>query len=182
MNKNHQIVPLETNFFKIKLFWLSLLVVVLLLFTLIYLNDNNNYILSTVPLFQNSTTGNANQQIKTSNSSNIFNSLNFLYLVSILGSFLVSLMGIKLQKDKTINDFFTSIGVIKTHHLNGTIKLNDQITVEINWTNKGYFILKQDSEEITFAKSTEIYWKLLFLKQKLSVRNSLEITHVLTDK
>lgn len=175
MTNNH--IPsfsLEKRMLKIRIFWygllLGLFVVFTALFILSFLNSspgvppttssNNN----TVLIHSQTINTNNNQSLS---SFNLLNSLNILYIIALVTSVLIVQTGKKIQSKIIINDFFKSIGVIKIQKLNGIVTLDKNYLIVINWSDKGFFIIKHDEKEITFAKSSELYWKLLYLKRKL---------------
>ena len=62
-------------------------------------------------------------------------------------------------------------GILKPNKLDGIVTLDQNSELKIKWTSKGYFIIKCNNEEVAYTKSYELYWKILFLKQKIQIKS-----------
>ena len=165
INNKNRSFSLEERLFKIKLFWFSLLITLLLFFTILFIL---NFLL---PIYKASPPPTHADSIGPNNSTqfNLLQGLNILYIFCIIFSIIIVQTAKLIQNNKVVNEYFTSLDILRTHHLNGVATLHKELSVEIIWSKKSYFILKQNNREIAFAKSSELYWKLLFLKQNLLI-------------
>ena len=91
----------------------------------------------------------------------------------ILGSLLVffgSYYGYKAQISKPIADLFQMYNIKAVKKLTGRIELANQNYLEITWSDqKKRFILKRNSEPIAYAKSSNLFWKIIPI-WKISIR------------
>ena len=166
MNNKNRSFSLEERLFMINLFWFSLLFTFLLFFSTLIILNLPITVSSPLSIHADSIRPNSSTQF---NLNNLLQSLNILYIFCIVFSIIIVQTARIIQNNKVINEYFTSLDILRTHHLEGVATLDKELFVEIIWSKKRYFILKQNNREIAFAKSSELYWKLLFLKQNLLI-------------
>ncbi|MFX1533350.1 MAG: hypothetical protein ACFFDI_03880 [Promethearchaeota archaeon] len=82
--------------------------------------------------------------------------------------------GAQRQGRKPIWHLFQLFKITPVDNLRGQIKMTDTIKLDIIWNPKGYFELLVGHQMLAYAKSTELYWKILYLQHKFH-QNSIEI-------
>lgn len=170
------------------IYWFSITIVILLTFTVFYANSISPLILdklSTQPTTNvntNSTStsitanyqGTISNQVST-NSTQIYstnlvinNTIDSIIYMSLLLTFIGGSILLKnRQKESIFKELFDELSIIKTNLSTGIIKLEDEKELLIDWSNRGYFILMYKEEKLAVAKSTELYWKILYSRHIL---------------
>ncbi len=176
-NKNKEIT-FEEKIKKIRLIWvliyISLTFVIIIDFILnsfyfIYpqmkKNTSNGQPISGQLTFGTTLTHNI-AQVTTDNFTTLILSI-VIYALLLFLIVISSLKGYSFHVNKVTDSFFDDLSIVKSNHSNGIISFAENKEIVINWSSSGYFIIKYNSEEIAYAKSTELYWKILFVRNNI---------------
>lgn len=170
---NYNKFLLEKKINRIKLFWIIIFSFIILIaisisistiFVSIINNQTNNHLGNSTGTFNG-----------PSNSGYSFNFTPIvLFLILIIPIILVTKVGYNYQINDLIKQFYSSISIVKTDHLHGEIPITEASKLNVEWSSvKGYFIIKFNTDVLVYAKSSELYWKILFLRHKI-LMNTLE--------
>ena len=93
-----------------------------------------------------------------------------LFMLGII--FLVTTTGFarSYHAGKIVTPLFRDCNINKSSHLTELVKLKNDVEIEIQWSNKGYFTLEFGKKPVGYAKSAELQWKILFVSHKLSIK------------
>ena len=76
--------------------------------------------------------------------------------------------GRAVQTEKVLNQFFERLEIIKTGNRKGTFFIGSNKYLELEWMDRGYFKIIYKSEDNFYAKSGELYWKILLILYKIN--------------
>ena len=183
MNEKNSNSSIEDRLRKINILWISFLIVSFS-FILVFLLLNMSNIISEYQQSghqsYNSTVTNqgitstingsaiSNIPLKSLSVNSIILSI-LLFLVSIIIIFGIFYKGRSIHYNTVIKPFFDNLSILKTTHSSGIIPINQNKRIVVHWSDKGYFILQYNDVEEAYAKSTELYWKILFLMHKILI-------------
>lgn len=148
-----------------KIFALGL---VLILFSALFLI----LVLETHPNIPNNETGENNSVIgQKTNSTIVLQRISILILA--IGVISIYFQTIQLRKSiatkKVIKTLYQIYGIKIIENYKGTIKITDIIDLKIEWSTKGFFIIKCNSKVLSFASSSELYWKIIYFSYKFKL-------------
>lgn len=171
---------LENRIIRINQLWTIFFLLIFIIATLIYIfsilnTPTPNMYQSVPPSYQNSSvTGSVAGVISSlpvnsinNNSSIYIIFLSIIYVFAIFSTFLISLRIKIAQSDREVRNFYKNYFFIKSNKNQVYVFLKEQDKITINWSTKGYFILSHNGEELAYAKSSELYWKILFFQYHL---------------
>ncbi|MHA2363052.1 MAG: hypothetical protein ACXAC7_03780 [Candidatus Hodarchaeales archaeon] len=81
-------------------------------------------------------------------------------------------IGSNVQNQKPVSNLFQLYNIAKVKRFTGSITISNKINIQIKWSSKGFFILKQEDKVLAHAKSSELYWKIMFLTHKINSTTS----------
>jgi hypothetical protein len=94
--------------------------------------------------------------------STIFFMIGIIFILTSSG------MARAYQSDQLIQPIYADYNILRTKRLAGIISINQGKELYVSWSSKGYFVLTYNDEPVAFAKSTELYWKIMYLRHKLT--------------
>ena len=107
-----------------------------------------------------------------------------VYPVPIIQSFLIILMicgtvfliiTIQIKKSFKMNNVIKSLyqfyGIQILDGTNGILKIYENFTLTLEWSSKGFFIIKKLNKTLSFATSSELYWKVIYYSYKYNARS-----------
>ncbi|MHA2104058.1 MAG: hypothetical protein ACW981_11585 [Candidatus Hodarchaeales archaeon] len=157
---------LENKLRRVRLLWTTILFVLILLLTIIF----SVYLVSLIPE-PPSTPVEPGVEVATKPFPIDLAFISTIFFISGLITLVVSSgMARTYQSDQLIRPIFSNYKIIKKNRLGGIILLNHGKEVSVSWSSKGYFVLTYNDEPVAFAKSTELYWKIMYLRHKLNLK------------
>ena len=181
MNESNLNSSIEDKLRKVNILWISFLIVSFSVLSGIFLilmsniiaeyNQSGNQSINSTITNQGITSiinGLPKKTLKTSSVNSIILSLilSSIAVVIVIGIFY---KGRSYHYETIIKPFFDSLSIMKTAHNSGIIPINQNKKIKVLWSDKGYFILQYNDREEAFAKSTELYWKILFIAHNILI-------------
>ena len=162
MNEFVEKDSLENKLRRVRLTWTILLLTLLLLLTIIFFL----YLISLIPEPPVDPT---TQQEVTIEPFPIDLALisTIFFIIGIITIAASTGMARTYQSNQIIRPIFSSFNIVKTKDLGGIVTINHDKEVRVIWSTKGYFVLTYNNKPVAFAKSTELYWKILYLRHKM---------------
>lgn len=184
MSSNHQKFKFEDKIKKIELIWFLvntiLITIISITFFIILLHsyDVKQVITSNK---QRYTGTDKIPNFSTLSSTTNSNALPFIvftimiYMVLILIIVFSTRKGRSLSVNKVKYSFFNELTLLKFNHSSGLITLDKKREIKVDWNDRGYFTIIYNSQEVAYAKSTELYWKILLVRNNV-LNNGFENT------
>ncbi|MHA1982928.1 MAG: hypothetical protein ACW967_01160 [Candidatus Hodarchaeales archaeon] len=158
---------LESRLRRVRLLWTVILLILILLLTIIF----SVYLISLIPEPPSSTVEPGVEVATKPFPSDLAFISSIFFIIGMITIIAFSGMVRAYQSDKIIQPVFSNYNVAKTIRLGGIVSLNKGKEVKVNWSSKGYFILTYNNEPVAFAKSTELYWKIMYIRHKLNLND-----------
>ncbi|MFX0061919.1 MAG: hypothetical protein ACFFC7_06995 [Candidatus Hermodarchaeota archaeon] len=100
--------------------------------------------------------------------------LGIIPLISTVALVIATKRGAQRQGRKPLWHLFQLFKITPVDNYRGHIKMTDTTKLDIIWNPKGYFELSIGHQILAYAKSTELYWKIIYFQHKF-YQNSIQI-------
>lgn len=187
MEKNKEQKNIEERITRIKVLWLSSYALVTVVVIMVVLLSFTNIL----PIFNTEhttkpTTGTNSAPSTSSIPSTIpitSKTLSINYITPILMGLIVLTVlfgvmrrGRAFQTGKVLEQFFERLEIKKTGSKTGTYEMDVGQELDLEWLDRGYFKIIFPTNDTFYAKSGELYWKLLLLTYKIEIDTRKNIT------
>ena len=178
MEQNKEQITLEEKIKSIRNLWLSGYIVITIVIVSVLLLSYTNIItvFNSEKIGQTgTTTGSITESItgtvpKPTTTIIIDYSTPLLLGLTILAIiFGVTRKGRAVQTEKVLDQFFKRLEITRTGNGKGTFFMESNEYLELEWLDRGYFKIIYKSEDIFYAKSGELYWKLLLIMYTINI-------------
>ncbi|MFX1250496.1 MAG: hypothetical protein ACFFCZ_02685 [Promethearchaeota archaeon] len=99
--------------------------------------------------------------------------LGIIPFISTVTLAIATKRGAQRQGRQPIWQLFLLFKITPVDNFRGQIKITDTAKLDIVWNSKGYFELSIGHQILAYAKSTELYWKIIYLQHKFH-QNSIQ--------
>ena len=156
MNNTIVTDSLELNINHIKRMWILLRISIISIVSLVFL-----FVIYHILISYTNPQGNPIEPVDNKFPVDLLLENTMIFLLLVGGMFSLSILGMNYQIDKVIIPYFDAYKIKRSKRFTGVIRFPNNIEINVKYSNKGYFILNHNTDKFSYAKPSELYWKML---------------------